>query len=97
MERPFLRERIEARGIEVVIPGEEDRAAIDRTVFEEFSRGVFSDETRAYYVDVIRRLDAEAVVLGCTEIGLLLSADDVDVPLVDTARVHAAAAVDYAA
>jgi len=97
MERPFLRERIEARGIEVLIPGEEDRAAIDRTVFEEFSRGVFSDETRAFYVDVIRRLDAEAVVLGCTEIGLLLSADDVDVPLVDTARVHAAAAVDYAA
>jgi aspartate racemase len=66
-------------------------------VFEEFRRGVFSDETRALYVDVIRRLDAEAVVLGCTEIGLLLSADDVDVPLVDTARVHAAAAVDYAA
>ena len=96
MERPFLRERLEARGIDVVVPGEEDRAAIDRTVFDEFSRGMFSDETRAYYVDVIRRLDAEAVVLGCTEIGLLLRPEDVDIPLVDTARAHAQAAVDYA-
>jgi aspartate racemase len=65
-------------------------------VFEEVSRGIFSDETRAYYVDVIERLDAEAVVLGCTEIGLLVGADDVDVPLVDTARAHVRAVVDYA-
>ena len=96
MERPFLRDRIEGRGIEVVVPDEQDRAAIDRTVFEEFSRGIFSDETRAYYVDVIRRLEADAVVLGCTEIGLLLRPGDVDVPLVDTARAHAEAAVAYA-
>jgi len=97
MELPFLRERIEARGIEVVVPEAADRERIGRTVFEEFSHGTFSDETRAYYVDVIRRLDAEAVVLGCTEIGLLLRADDVEVPMVDTARAHAAAAVAYAA
>jgi aspartate racemase len=96
MERPFLRERIERRGIEVIVPGEADRERIDATVFEEFSRGIFSDDTRAYYVDVIRRLGADAVVLGCTEIGLLLRPDDVDVPLIDTARAHAQAAVDYA-
>jgi aspartate racemase len=96
MERPFLRERIEQRGIEVIVPDEADRARIDATVFEEFSRGVFSGETRAYYVDVIRGLDADAVVLGCTEIGLLLRPDDVDVPMIDTARAHAQAAVDYA-
>jgi aspartate racemase len=66
-------------------------------VFEEFSRGVFSDETRGYYVDVIGDLDADAVVLGCTEIGLLLRPGDVDVPLVDTAHAHARAVVDYAA
>ena len=96
MERPFLRERIEARGIEVVVPDEPDRVKLDRTVFDEFSRGIFSDETREYYVDVIRRLDADAIVMGCTEIGLLLRPGDVDVPLVDTARAHAAAAVDYA-
>jgi aspartate racemase len=96
MELPFLRERIERRGIDVVVPDEADRERIGRTVFEEFSRGVFSDETRAYYVDVIQRLDAQAVVLGCTEIGLLLGADDVDVPLVDTAEAHVRAVVDYA-
>ena len=96
MEMPFLRERIEARGIEVVIPEEDDRERIHRSVFEEFSAGVFSDETRAYYVDLVSRLDCEAVVLGCTEIGLLLKPDDVDVPLVDTAHAHARAAVDYA-
>ena len=96
MELPFLRERIERRGIDVVVPDEADRERINHTVFEEFSRGIFSDETRAYYVDVIERLDAEAVVLGCTEIGLLLGADDVEVPLVDTALAHARAVVDYA-
>src|SRR3954454_12127901 len=97
MELPFLRERIAQRGIEVVVPDEADRERIGRTVFEEFSRGIFSDETRAYYVDVIERLDAQAVVLGCTEIGLLLGADDVAVPLVDTAHAHVRAVVDYAA
>jgi aspartate racemase len=97
MELPFLRERIEQRGIGVVVPDEGDRQRIGRTVFDEFSRGIFSDETRAYYVDVIQRLDAEAVVLGCTEIGLLLGAGDVDVPLVDTAHAHVRAVVDYAA
>jgi amino-acid racemase len=97
MELPFLRERIEARGIEVLVPGEDDRERLHRSVFEEFSRGVFSDETRAYYVDLISRFDADAVVLGCTEIGLLLRPGDVDVPLVDTAHAHARALVDYAA
>jgi aspartate racemase len=78
------------------VPAEADRERIGRTVFEEFSRGIFSDETRAYYVDVIQRLDAQAVVLGCTEIGLLLGADDVDLPLIDTADAHVRAVVDYA-
>ena len=99
MERPFLRGKIEERGIDVVVPGEDDREKLHRTVFDEFSRGLFTDETRAYYVDVIDRLGAEgasAVVLGCTEIGLLLGPDDVSLPLYDTARLHAAAAVDYA-
>jgi aspartate racemase len=96
MERPFLREKIEARGIDVVVPGPADREELNRTVFEEFSHGRFTDDTRAYYVDVIDRLGVDAVVLGCTEIGLLLRPGDVDVPLYDTARAHAQAVVDYA-
>lgn len=97
MELPFLRERIEARGIEVAVPDEADRERIHRTVFDELGLGILSDETHAYYVDLVSRLDCEAVVLGCTEIGLLLKPEDVDVPLVDTAAAHARAAVDYAA
>jgi aspartate racemase len=96
MEQPFLRDRIAARGIDVIVPGEDDRARINATVFDEFSRGLFTDETRAYYIDVISRLGADAVVLGCTEIGLLLRPEDVDVPMIDTARAHAEATVAYA-
>jgi aspartate racemase len=96
MEKPFLRDPIAARGIEVLVPDEADRDRLHRTVFDEFSAGVFSDETRAYYVDLISRFDVDAVVLGCTEIGLLLGPDDVSVPLVDTAHAHARAIVDYA-
>jgi aspartate racemase len=96
MTLPFLRERIERRGIEVVVPPTELHARIDQTIFEDFSRGVFSDEARRFYVDTIEQLDADAVVFACTEIGLLLGQDDLDVPVYDTARVHARAAVDYA-
>ena len=96
MTLPFLRERIAARGIEVVLPDEGSFERIDRTIFDEFSRGIFSAETRGFYLDTITSLGAEAVVLACTELGLLLEPDAVDVPVYDTARVHAQAAVDYA-
>jgi aspartate racemase len=96
MEQPFLRAKIEERSIEVLVPEAEDRERLNRTIFDELSRGVFSDETRAYYVDLISRLDTGAVVLGCTEIGLLLRPDDVTSPLYDTAFHHAEAAIAYA-
>jgi aspartate racemase len=96
MELPFLRERLAERGLDVVVPDADDRERLGRSVFDELSHGIVREETRAYYVDLIRRLDAEAVLLACTEMGLLLSQDDVDVPLVDSAHAHARAAVDYA-
>jgi amino-acid racemase len=96
MELLWLRGKLEGRGIEVLLPGEDDRERINRSVFDEFSHGVFSDETRAYYVDVIDRLDADAIVLGCTEIGLLLRPGDVEAPTYDTAYHHAVAVVDAA-
>ena len=71
----------------------------ERSLFEEFSRGIFSDVTRAYYVDLIGRLAGEnvsAVVLGCTELPLILSAEDANIPLFDTAELHALAAADLA-
>jgi aspartate racemase len=96
MTLPFLRERIAARGIDVAIPPQEEHAQIDRTIFEEFTHGVFSEETRRFYLETVGRLDGDAVVFGCSELGLLLRPDDVDVPVYDTAHVHAEAIVDYA-
>ena len=96
MTLPFLRERIAARGIDVVVPDEALHERIDRTIFDEFSHGVFSDETRGFYQDVVAALDADAVLFACTELGLLLAPGDLDVPVYDTAYVHAQAVVDYA-
>jgi aspartate racemase len=96
MELPFFRERLEARGFEVVVPEPADRERLGRSVFEELSHGIVRDETRTYYAELIERLGVDAVVLACTEMTLLSLQDAVDVPLVDTARAHAVAAVDYA-
>jgi aspartate racemase len=99
MELPFLRERLERFGLEVLLPAKDERNELQRVVFEELALGVFRDETRAYVVDVMRRLAADgstAAILGCTEFGLLVQPEHVDLPLYDTSRLHAAAAVDAA-
>jgi aspartate racemase len=96
MELPFFRERLTARGFHVVVPEDDDRERLSRSVFDELSYGIVREETRADYVELIARLGVDAVVLACTEMTLLHLQDDVDVPLVDTARAHARAAVDYA-
>ena len=93
---PFMRDRILARGIEVVTPPVETHARLDHTIFEEFTRGVFSDETRRFYIETIGGLDVDSVAFACTEIGLLLEPSDVQVPVYDTAHAHARALVDYA-
>ena len=93
---PFMRDRIRALGIEVVTPPVELHARIDHSIFDEFSRGVFTDETRRFYLETIGGLDADSVAFACTEIGLLLRPDDIAVPVYDTARTHAEALVDYA-
>ena len=96
MELPFFRDRLAARGFDVVVPSDADRERLGHTVFDELSHGIVRDETRAYYAGLIERLGVDAVVLACTEMTLLSLQDAVDVPLVDTARAHARAAVDYA-
>jgi aspartate racemase len=93
MEGAFLRERIEARGVEVVVPDERDRAEVHRAIFDELSNGVVRDETRQWFTDLIARLGSEVVVLGCGELAML-ELDGFDA--VDTARAHAEAAVAFA-
>lgn len=100
MEQPFYRERLEDRhGIQVLVPDEPDRAEVHRVIYEELCRGVVSEVSRQAYRQVITRLvarGAQAVILGCTEIGLLVRADDAEVPLFDTCVLHAQAAAERA-
>jgi aspartate racemase len=100
MEEDFYARRLADRwGVDVVVPDPDERAEADRVIFEELTRGVVRETSRAAYAAITARLagrGAEAVVLACTEIGLLLRPDDVPVPLIDSAEVHALAAVDRA-
>ncbi|AMR67953.1 aspartate/glutamate racemase family protein [Aquipseudomonas alcaligenes] len=100
MEQPFYRQRLEDRhGIQVLVPDEPDRAEMHRVIYEELCRGVVSEASRQAYRQVIGRLvarGAQAVILGCTEIGLLVRADDAEVPLFDTCVLHAQAAAERA-
>lgn len=100
MEQDFYRKRLlERHGIAVDIPGEIDRALVHRVIFEELCRGTVTEESRREFCDIVARLrnaGAEGIVLGCTEIGLLLRAEDVSIPLFDTAEIHARAAVSLA-
>ncbi|HEX8446685.1 MAG TPA: aspartate/glutamate racemase family protein [Sphingomonas sp.] len=100
MEEGFYKDRLsEQHGLRVLIPGDQDRAAVHRIIYEELVAGKITDEARATYRAVIARLvdaGAEAVILGCTEIMLLVRPDDSAVPLFDTTTLHALAAVDAA-
>lgn len=100
MEQPFYRKRLEDRyGLEVVVPEAEDRELVHRVIFDELVKGVVRRESRAAYTRVAGRLvdkGAQAVILGCTEIGMLLKSEDVPVPALDTTALHAAAAVELA-
>lgn len=99
MELPFLKEKLALSGIETLIPDEADRAFVHETVFEELGRGILLPATRERYLAIIRELiarGAEGIILGCTEIPLLITPDDVPVPVFDTAKIHADAAVAFA-
>lgn len=100
MEQDFYRGRLEKRhGIDVIVPGEADRAVVHDVIYQELVRGIVREDSRAAYLDVIGRLvadGAEGVIAGCTEIELLVTADDVDCPYFATTRLHALAAVDEA-
>ncbi|MBY6069830.1 aspartate/glutamate racemase family protein [Marinobacter salsuginis] len=99
MEQAFYRERLENAGIDVVIPDEPQRHLIHRVIYEELCLGrIVADSRRAYLevVDSLAERGAEAVILGCTEIGLLIRQVDTPVPLYDTTGIHAAQAVELA-
>lgn len=99
MEQAFYRERIEAAGIAVMTPDQAQRERVHRVIYDELCLGRTLDASRGDYRAIIADLvarGAQGVILGCTEIGLLVGEDDADVPLFDTARIHAEAAADWA-
>jgi aspartate racemase len=100
MEGDFYTGRLaRLHGLETMVPDEPDRTTVHDVIFDELVRGVVRDESRARYVEIIERMTtagAEGVVLGCTEIELLIGADDVAVPVYPTTAIHAAAAVQAA-
>ena len=100
MEEDFYRGRLcERHGLKVLIPNDSDRDTVHRIIYEELVRGEIHDESRREYQQVIRNLreaGAECVILGCTEIGLLIKPADSALPTFDSTELHALAAVDWA-
>jgi len=100
MEQDFYRGRLaERHGLDVLVPEPEEREFVHRVIYDELCLGTILDASRRRYRDIMRRLvdrGAEGIVLGCTEIGLLVAAADAPVPVFDTTAIHAAAAVEYA-
>src|SRR5699024_10099417 len=97
MEQGFQRDRLAGHGLTVLVPSAQDRAAVHRIIYDELCLGTVREESRQTYREVIARLadaGAEGVVLGCTEIELLITAADSPVPVFPTTRLHVEAAVD---
>ena len=97
MEQDFYKGRLTERfGIEVIVPSAPERDLVHSVIYEELCQGRICESSRAQYIEIINTLHhagAQAVILGCTEIGLLVSQKDVEVPLYDTTKIHATAAV----
>jgi aspartate racemase len=100
MEQDFYRNRLRERhGIDVLLPSPADRELVHRVIYEELCLGQVRDDSRAAYRRVMADLargGAQAIILGCTEITLLVSAQDAQVPLFDTTALHARAAAEWA-
>lgn len=99
MEEDFYRQRLERKGLSVLIPEVRERDDVHGIIYDELCHGVIKEASRDRYRQIVRSMQsggAEGVILGCTEIGMLLESGDVGLPLFDTACLHALAAVDEA-
>ena len=99
MEGPVYRDALRTVGVDAGVPTEPEMELVDRVIFDELVNGVFADESRAAYYDIIARLrdsGCDAVALACTEIPLLVRADESPLPVLDSTALLARAAVEYA-
>ena len=99
MTQEFYTKRLRERGLEVMIPEQDEITTVNDVIFKELCAGKFREESRQAYKDIIKRLQnkgAEAVIFGCTEIGLLLDQKDCEIPVLDTTVIHAKKAAEMA-
>lgn len=98
MENTFYQDKLSQFNIETIVPDADDRKFIHSTILNELIKDTFTPETKAKYLEIIDKLiqqGAEAIILGCTEINLLIKQKDCDVPVFDTIQIHCNAAIDF--
>lgn len=100
LEMPFYKNRLKEKyGIEVIIPGEKDIDIIQKNIVNELLRGIFKPEAKAYYLTLMEKMvkmGAEGIIIGCTDIPLLLTQSDTKIILFDTTEIHSKAAAEFA-
>ncbi len=99
MEQSFYKDKLLNYNITVIIPDYEERKFIHSSILDEMAKNIFNKETKHKYLNVINKLiqqGAEGIVLGCTEIPILIKQDDISIPIYDTTLIHASAIVDFA-
>ncbi|UCC80574.1 MAG: aspartate/glutamate racemase family protein [Candidatus Zixiibacteriota bacterium] len=99
MEEDFYTSKLEAANIRTIVPEASDREFIDATIYNELLKEIFKNESKNRFLEIMKKMQeqgAEGIVLGCTEIPLIIKEDDLDLPLFNTTAIHARAAVDFA-
>ena len=99
MQQGFYTEKLSQQGINTIVPNEEEIEFINNAIYTEMGKGIFLPETKTNFLTIINRLisqGAQGIILGCTEIPILIKQKDCPVPVFDTTRIHAAAAVAFA-
>jgi len=95
MDSPFYPLGLAKHGIQVVIPNDAHKSEIDKIIFDELCIGIFKDETRQRFIDIIKSYEADGTILGCTELPLLLHQEDTEIPLISSVDVHCKSIIDY--
>ena len=101
MEQDFYRGRLRKQhGVDVLIPEDSDRKLVHNIIYDELCRGVVTNESRQHYLDIVNRgvesAGVDSVILGCTEVGLLIQQSDTPLPVFDSTSLHAQAAMNFA-
>ena len=99
MEQTFYTDKLIAAGLKPILPNDKDRSDTHRIIYDELCKDITTDKSTATYVGIAKRLaeaGADSLILGCTEVGMLLNQKNVEVPVFDTTLIHCAAALDFA-